>query len=70
MVVTQAQLARRALVKVLLSLASVYAALLSVTRESNDADVLAGYTNLIRKAHPDKSGEKEDCQRLSSAKDA
>ena len=43
MVVTQAQLVRRALVKVLLSLASVYAVLLSVTRESNDADVLVGY---------------------------
>ena len=62
MVVTQAQLARRALVKVLLSLASVYAVLLSVTRESNDADVLAGYKKLMRKVHPDKGGRKEDCQ--------
>ena len=70
MVVTQAQLARRALVKVLLSLASVYAVLLSITRESNDADVLAGFKKLIRKVHPDKSGKKEDCQRLQSAKDA
>ena len=70
MVVTQAQLARRALVKVLLSLASVYAVLLSVTRDSNDADVLAGYKKLIRKVHPDKGGRKEDCQRLQSAKDA
>ena len=70
MVVTQAQLARRALVKVLLSLASVYAVLLSVTRDSNDADVLAGYKKLIRKVHPDKGGRKEECQRLQSAKDA
>ena len=70
MVVTQAQIARRALVKVLLSLASVYAVILSVTRESNDADVLTGYRKLIRKVHPDKGGKKEDCQRLQSAKDA
>ena len=70
MVVTQAQLARRALVKVLLSLASVYAVLLSVTRDSNDADVLAGYKKLIRKVHPDKGGRTEDAQRLQSAKDA
>ena len=54
----------------LASLASVYAVLLSVTRESNDADVLAGYKMLIRKVHPDKGGRKEDCQRPQSAKDA
>ena len=57
MVVTRSQIARRALVKVLLSLASVYAVILSVTRESNDADVLAGYRKLIRKVHPDEGQE-------------
>ena len=70
MVVTQAQTARRALVKVLLSLAAVYAVLLSVTRESNDADVLAGYRKVVRKVHPDKGGQTADAQRLQAAKDA
>ena len=63
-----AMVARRALVTVLLSLASLYGVLLSVTRESTDDQVLAGYKKLIRKVHPDKKGKTEDAQRLLSAK--
>ena len=68
MVVSQALSARRALVKVLVSLASLYGVLLSVTRESTDDQVLAGYKKLIRKVHPDKGGKTEDAKRLQSAK--
>ena len=69
MVVSQALIARRALVKVLVSLASLYGVLLSVTRESTDDQVLAGYKKLIRKVHPDKGGKTEDAQRLQSAEE-
>ena len=68
MALSQAGIARRALVTVLLSLASLYGVLLSVTRESTDDQVLAGYKKLIRKVHPDKKGKTEDAQRLLSAK--
>ena len=64
MVITQAQIARRALIKVLLSSASVYAELLLVMCESNDADVLAGCRKVLRKVHPDKGGATEDAQRV------
>ena len=66
---SQALTARRALVKVLVSLASLYGVILSVTRESTDDQVLAGYQKLIRKVHPDKGGKTEDGQRLQSAKE-
>ena len=68
MALSQAMVARRALVTVLLSLASLYGVLLSVARESTDDQVLAGYNKLIRKVHPDKKGKTEDAQRLLSAK--
>ena len=69
MVVSQALIARRALVKVLVSLASLYGVLLSVTRESTDDQVLAGYKKLTKKVHADNGGKTEDAQRLRSAKD-
>ena len=69
MAVSQALTIRRALVKVLVSLASLYGVILSVARESTDDQVLAGYKKLIRKVHPDKGGKTEDAQRLQSAKD-
>ena len=54
--------------KVLVSLASLYGVMLTVTRKSTDDQVLAGYKKLIRKVHPDKAGKTEDAKRLQSTK--
>ena len=67
MVVSQALTVRRALVKVLVSSASLYGVLLLARRESTDDQVLAGYKKLIRKVHPDKGGKTEDAKAMQVA---
>ena len=54
------QLAKRALVKVLLTLASKYGVALQVNRDSEDKVVLSAYKRVALKAHPDKGGTNED----------
>lgn len=53
----------------MLSLATLYSVLLSLSRDGTDAEVRAGYKKLIRKVHPDKRGKTEDAQKLQAAKD-
>ena len=63
-----AQLAKRALVSVLLRLAAWYRlAALGVKRESEDKEVEAAFRKVVRRAHPDKGGTKERFQRLEEA---
>ena len=60
MVASALQLATRAFVRVLLALASQYSVSLSVNRDSSDVALLSAYRRLLKKAHPDKGGRKED----------
>ena len=62
--------ARRALVRVLLSLAAAYGLVLSITRDATDDAVFSAYKKVVRRAHPGKGGTKEDTQKLHCAKEA
>ena len=62
-------LAKRALVKVLLALASTYSVAVKVNRDSADKEVLSAFRRVALKVHPDKGGSKEDFQRLQAAKE-
>ena len=67
---SRGQLAKRALVKVLLALAAVYGLVVSVSRDSADDAVKAAYRRVVKRAHPDKGGALADAQRLQAAKEA
>ena len=69
MVASALQLAARAFVRVLLALASQYSVSLSVNRDSSPVVLLSAYRRLLKKAHPDKGGRKEDVQTLQSLKE-
>ena len=69
MPVTPLQQATRALVTLLLSLASGYQIVLAVTRESPDAEIKKAVRKVAAKVHPDKGGSKDDMQRLLTARD-
>ena len=49
-------LAKRALVSVLLALAATYELVLTVTRDSADADIVKAFRRVAVKVHPDKGG--------------
>ena len=66
---TPLQLAKRALVKVLLVLARVYSVTVQVNRDSEDKAVQTAFRKVALKVHPDKGGKKEDFQKLQAAKD-
>ena len=70
MALTLKQRAKRALVTLLLSLASAYGLQLSLTRESADVDVTRAFRRVSVKVHPDKGGAAADAQRLNAARDA
>jgi len=53
------QLAKRALVVLLLAFARVYHLDLKLNRDSADTDVKKGFRRVIVKAHPDKPGGSE-----------
>ena len=67
--VSATDLAKRALVTLLNSLASVYAVVLGITRESPDGDVHRAYRKLSKKCQPDKGGKREHQQSLNVAFD-
>jgi len=69
MAASAAQLAKRALVTVLLSLAAVYKLVIAVKRDSTDAEVVKAFRRVAIKAHPDKGGCTADFARLSNARD-
>ena len=60
--------ARRALVKLILVIASVYRVVLDLNRESCDGDVLKAFKKVLLKAHPDKGGSEEHAKQLNTAK--
>ena len=62
--------AKRALVTLLKSLATVYGLVLSVTRDAPDKDVRTAYRKVSRKAHPDHGGSAEHQTALNNAHDA
>ena len=66
---SHAQMAKRALVKVLLVLAAKYLVTLSLNRDSTDAVVRAGYKRMLLKVHHDKGGDKTDAQMLQEARE-
>lgn len=63
-------LAKRSLVRVLISLATVYHIGLNITRDSSDIDVTRAYRRVVLKAHPDKGGTVAHAQQLQEAKEA
>ena len=63
------EVAKRELVKVLRELAAKYRLSFSLTRESRDGDVAKAFKRVSLKAHPDKGGDLQDFQRLSSTND-
>ena len=70
MAVSPALEARRALVKLLLTLAAVYHVILDLRRDSCDNDVNKAFKKWIVKVHPDKGGSAEETKRLNAAKEA
>ena len=70
MPISAALRAKRALVSILLQLASFYGLDLDLVRESDDDTVLRAYRRVAKKAHPDKGGQKKKFQTLQAAKDA
>ena len=61
--------AKRALVKLLLSLAQKHKLKLDVSRDSCAKDVSKAFKKVSLCVHPDKGGEQTDFQRLSAAND-
>ena len=61
--------ARRALVKLLLHIASLYQVVLGVSRDSSDKDVNKGLKKLLLTVRPDKGGSEEHTKKLKAAKD-
>ena len=65
-----AQLAKRALVTLLLILARKYdIPAVVANRDSPDAVVLATFKKVSKKVHPDKGGSTQDFQKLNNARD-
>ena len=62
--------AKRALVKVLLTIAAVYSVRLTLTRDSSDEDCIKAFRRVSLRAHPDKGGLLAHSQAINSAKDA
>ena len=71
MPVSAPQSARRAFVKLLITVAAIYSVILEgFSRESSDKAIEKVYRKVIIRAHPDKGGSKEHMQKLLEAKDA
>ena len=63
------QLAKRALVTLLLALAKSYGVRLGINRDSTDKVVLDSFRKVVRKVHPDKGGSNADVQKLNAARE-
>ena len=67
---SQRDVAKRALVTLLLAMAVTYHVTLSnINRDSPDLAVLAAYRQVIKKAHPDRGGQVADAQMLTAARE-
>ena len=67
---SEADIAKRELVKLLRALAAKYGVALTVARESAEKDARQAFRKVSLKAHPDKGGAVADFQKLSAANDA
>ena len=63
------QHAKRALVKVLLTIAALYSVRLSLTRDAPDEDCIKAFRKVSLKAHPDKGCLLAHSQTLNAAKE-
>ena len=64
------QLAKRALVILLLTFARQYGMpALPLSRDSPDKVVMDSFRKVAKKAHPDKGGSTEDTQKLNAARE-
>ena len=70
MPVSVIQAAKRFLVNLLLTFARHYQVTLTISRESEDKDVVRAFKKMILKAHPDKGGREGDAQKLNTALEA
>ena len=66
---SSAQVAKRALVKLLMTMAAMYGLNLGVSRSSPDAEVTRAYRQAMKKIHPDKGGNPQHAQQINNAKD-
>jgi len=62
--------AKRAFVSVLLYVAATCGVAVKVNRDTGDEDLLRAYRQVVKKAHPDKGGDKDKFQKLQAAKEA
>ena len=62
-------LAKRAFVKVLLSLAAAHSVSVGVNRDSEEKALLTAYRLVAKKVHPDKGGTKKEFTKLQAAKE-
>ena len=69
MAVSAALQARRALVKLLIALASVYSVVVNLRRDSPDVDVDRAFKKVFLKAHPDKGDSTEHAKQLNAARE-
>ena len=63
------QIAKRALVSLLLALAQEYGVCLTLKREDSDAFINAAYRKVVKRVHPDKGGRVADAQKLQAARE-
>ena len=66
MVASAVQLAKRALVSLLLALAQQYAVQIQLKREDDDSLVEAAFWKVVKRTHSNKGGKLADQQRLQS----
>ena len=64
------QAAKKAFVRVLLHLASVYGVAANVNRESPDDDLMKAFRKVAFRCHPDKGGIAAHTKNLNVARDA
>ena len=69
MAASTGQLAKRAFVAVLLSLANQYGLTVKINRDSPDAPLEAAFRKIVKQAHPDKGGSTDDAQKLQAARE-
>ena len=65
--VSAVDVAKRALVTLLLRVAALYSLTLGVKRDSPDSEVKRACRNLSKKTHPDRGGDKASQQDLNNA---
>ena len=64
------QAAKRAFVRVIVYLASVYGISANVNRDSPDADLMKAYRKVALRCHPDKGGSTAHIKQLNTARDS